>query len=223
MGLAQLAVFVQPPTAGKVKTRLADVFGKRGAAELYRAFVEDTLGLCARVRSAGRVEMALWSAGPLDQNVSQWANQLGVLVQLQPEGDLGTKLGAAFEEGLRRCQRVVVIGSDSPTLPIGLIGAAFRSLQEAPFVLGPSNDGGYYAVGASHRMRPSFEGVRWSTAHALDDTINANPERQVAIIAPWYDIDEPEDLAVLRAHISVAPDAAPATARYLHKLVGAQR
>jgi len=223
MGLAQLAMFVQPPIPGKVKTRLAGVFGERGAAELYRAFVEDTLDLCARVQSAGPVEMALWSAGPLDRSVSEWANQLGVRVQLQPEGDLGTRLGAAFDEGLRSFQRVVIIGSDCPTLPIELIRTAFQALDEASLVLGPSNDGGYYAVGASDRIGPSFEGVRWSTAHALEDTINANPERQVAIIPPWYDIDDPEDLAVLRAHISVAPDAAPATTRYLRSLVGAHR
>ena len=46
MELAQLAVFVRPPTAGKVKTRLATLFGEDGAAELYEAFVEDTLRLC---------------------------------------------------------------------------------------------------------------------------------------------------------------------------------
>jgi hypothetical protein len=53
--------------------------------------------------------------------------------------------------------------------------------------------------------------------------VKANPQRQVAIIPPWYDIDEPEDLAVLRAHISVNPAVAPATARYLQALAGAQR
>jgi hypothetical protein len=223
MELAQLAVFVRPPTAGKVKTRLTDLFGERGAAELYRAFVEDTLRLCSRVRAAGRVELALWSAGPDDDIVSEWADRLGVSVQLQPEGDLGVKLSAAFDEGLRRCQRVVIIGSDAPTLPIELIGAAFDSLGKTPIVLGPANDGGYYAVGASQQVRPSFEGVHWSTASALEDTVTANAQRQVAIITPWYDIDESEDLAVLRAHLSVDSTAAPATARYLAELAHAQR
>ena len=92
MELAQLAVFVRPPTAGKVKTRLAALFGERGAAELYQAFVEDTLRLCSRVRAAGRVDVALWSAGPEDDIVSEWANRIGVPVRLQPEGDLGVKL-----------------------------------------------------------------------------------------------------------------------------------
>ncbi len=223
MELAQLAVFLQPPTAGKVKTRLTGLFGERGAAELYRAFVQDTLRLCSRVRAAGRVDVVLWSGGPDDEIVSEWANRLGVPVRLQPEGDLGIKLTAAFDEGLRRYQRVVIIGSDAPTLPIELIGAAFDSLEKTPMVLGPANDGGYYAVGASHEVRPSFEGVRWSTANAFQDTVKANALRQIAIISPWYDIDEPEDLAVLRAHLSSDAAVAPATARYLDALAGTQR
>jgi len=223
MELAQLAVFVRPPTAGKVKTRLAGLFGARGAAELYHAFVEDTLRLCSRVRAAGRVDVTLWSDGPEDEIVSDWARRLDVPTRLQPEGDLGVKLGAAFDEGLRRYERVVIIGSDTPTLPIGLIVAALDSLENAPIVLGPANDGGYYAIGASHSVRPSFERVRWSTPDALQDTMTANVDRNVAILAPWYDIDEPEDLGILRAHLSVDPTAAPATARHLAELAHAQR
>jgi hypothetical protein len=206
-----------------VKTRLAGLFGDRGAAELYHAFVEDTLRLCSRVRAAGRVDVTLWSDGPEDEIVSDWARRLDVPTRLQPEGDLGVKLGAAFDEGLRRYERVVIIGSDTPTLPIGLIVAALDSLENAPIVLGPANDGGYYAIGASHSVRPSFERVRWSTPDALQDTMTANVDRNVAILAPWYDIDEPEDLGILRAHLSVDPTAAPATARHLAELAHAQR
>ncbi|MGB8329531.1 MAG: TIGR04282 family arsenosugar biosynthesis glycosyltransferase [Polyangiales bacterium] len=223
MELAQLALFVRPPTAGQVKTRLAAVLGARGAAELYRAFVEDTLSLCSRVREAGQVELALWSAGPLDEVVSEWASRLGVPVRLQPDGDLGTRLDAAFEQGFKRFQRVVIIGSDAPTLPLGLIGAAFDALDDAPIMLGPSNDGGYYAIGASQQVRPSFDGVRWSTPHTMADTVKANVPRPIAVVSPWYDIDEPEDLAILRAHISTNPAIAPATARCLQRIAGPQR
>ncbi len=218
MELAQLAVFVRPPTAGKVKTRLAGLFGDRGAAELYHAFVEDTLRMCSRLRAAGRIDVTLWSAGPEDKIVSDWAGRFDAPARLQPEGDLGVKLGAAFDEGLRCYERVVIIGSDAPTLPIGLIGAALASLEDAPMVLGPANDGGYYAIGASQSVRPSFERVRWSTPDALQDTVTANVKRNVALLAPWYDIDEPEDLDILRAHLSVDPKAAPATARQLAAL-----
>ena len=223
MELAQLAVFVRPPTAGKVKTRLAGLFGDRVAADLYQAFVEDTLCLCSRVRAAGLVDVTLWSAGPDDETVFDWARRLDVPTRLQPEGDLGVKLSAAFDEGLRRYERVLIIGSDAPTLPIGLIRAALDYLESAPIVLGPANDGGYYAIGASHSVRPSFERVRWSTPDALQDTLRANADRRIAVLPPWYDIDGPEDLEVLRAHLSLDPTAAPATRRHLADLTRAQR
>ena len=216
MALAQLAVFVRPPAVGSVKTRLAAALGASGAVDLYRAFVEDTIRLCSRVRAAGRIDVALWSAGPpADQIVSEWARRLGTSARLQPEGDLGVKLSTAFAEGLQCHERVVVIGSDAPTLPFDLLVAAFDSLDNAPIVLGPANDGGYYAVGATRRVRPRFDGVRWSTPTALEDTITANTPHRVAITPPWYDVDDPTDLAILRVHLSVNPRAAPATARFL--------
>lgn len=223
MALAQLAVFVRPPVAGEVKTRLSTTLGQRGAADLYGAFARDTLRLCARVQAAGRVDLALWSAGPADDTVSSWAAELDVPVRLQPHGGLGERLTAAFEEGLRTHERVVVIGSDAPTLPIGLIGRAFQSLENASFALGPANDGGYYAIGAARAARPSFAGVRWSTPDALRDTVDANREQPIAILPPWYDVDDPEDLQLLRAHLSVDPSVAPATAAVLSAFEDAQR
>jgi hypothetical protein len=223
MALAQLGLFVRPPAEGGAKTRLAELLGDHGAAALYAAFVEDALRLCERVHAAGRVDIALWSTGPNDETVSSWASRLGTTVRLQPPGDLGVKLGAAFEHGLQQYERIVVIGSDLPTLPIELVASAFDALESAPLVLGPSNDGGYYAVGATDRVRPSFDGVRWSTVHALRDTVEANASHRIARIAPWYDIDEPPDLALLRAHLSVDESAAPATARCLAELARVQR
>ena len=218
MELAQLAVFVRPPVAGSVKTRLAEALGPRDALRLYEAFVEDTISLCQRVQSAGRVEVALWSAGPESETVHGWAERLGTSVSQQPAGGLGVKLEAAFDQGLRRFERVVVIGSDLPTLPLELVVAAFDALEHASKSIGPANDGGYYAIGAARGQPPRFAGVRWSTADACRDTLRANAGREVGILPPWYDVDAPDDLALLRAHLSTNPSAAPATASRLAEL-----
>ncbi len=223
MELAQLAVLVRPPVAGVTKTRLAESLGDQGAAELYEAFVDDTLRLCERIRSVGRVDVALWCAGAPADRVASWATSMGTTVRAQPEGDLGVRLGATFEEGLARYERVLIIGSDAPTLPVGLIVEAFDALADAAIVLGPASDGGYYAIGASHRVRPSFEGVRWSTSTAFDDTKKANAGVQMAVTSPWYDVDEPGDLHLLRAHLSIVPSAAPATAKRLLELASGHR
>lgn len=218
MELAQLAVLLRRPVPGSTKTRLAESLGERGAASLYEAFVDDTLRLCERVRSRGRVDVVLWCDDAPDVRVAAWATNAGAMVRAQPEGNLGVRLGAAFEEGLASHERVVVIGSDAPTLPVGLIVSAFDSLARAPMMLGPTNDGGYYAIGAAHGVRPSFDGVRWSTAATFGDTKKANAGVQFAIMTPWYDIDVPSDLALLRAHLSSDPSAAPATSKRLSEL-----
>jgi rSAM/selenodomain-associated transferase 1 len=206
-----------------VKTRLESAFGEEGAAALYRAFVEDTLDLCARVRDAGRVDVALWAAEIDEPVVTEWGRRLGITPLRQPDGDLGARLTTAFERGLREHQRVVIIGSDAPTLPLALVVAAFNALDHAPMALGPANDGGYYAIGATRGVAPRFDNVGWSTPTALEDTVRANEDLRIAMLSPWYDIDEPADLAVLRAHLSARPKVAPATARCLADLDGAQR
>jgi rSAM/selenodomain-associated transferase 1 len=218
MGLAQLAIFVRPPTRGKVKTRLEPIFGTSGAAELYSAFVEDELRLCTRIRDAGHIDLALWTTELGGPGVAAWSETLGVAPQLQPAGDLGERLGVAFDEGLRHYERVVVIGSDMPTLPFSLVVAAFDALDAADITLAPANDGGYTLIGATGPRRPSFDGVRWSTPTAFVDTVRANRTREVAVLPPWYDVDDENDLDVLRAHLSVRPSAAPATRRCLSRL-----
>ena len=221
MGLAQLAVFLRPPIPGVAKTRLAAALGERDAAALYQAFVDDTLRLCARVRAAGQVDIALWYAAPLDNHVVSWAAPVEASLHEQPDGDLGARLHAAFGHGLARYERVVVIGSDAPTLPIGLIVNAFDALARASMVLGPTSDGGYYAIGASETA-PKLGGIRWSTPATLADTQDANQGIDIAVTSPWYDVDDIDDLALLRAHLAVDPSAAPATAERLRKL-GAHR
>ncbi len=218
MELAQLAVFVRPPIAGAVKTRLSETLGPNGAVKLYEAFVEDTLSVCERVRSMGPVDVALWSTGPRNQVVTGWAQRLGTRVRPQAEGDLGARLALAFEAGLRSFERVVVIGSDLPTLPLRLVVAAFDALEDASMSIGPSNDGGYYAIGAARGQVPRFEAVRWSTTDAMSDTLKANAARSIALLPPWYDVDELDDINVLRAHLSTDLSAAPATARCLAEL-----
>lgn len=222
MAVAQLAVFVRSPEAGKAKTRLAGALGPEGAAALYRAFIDDTLRLCERVQASGRVDVALWATST-DDEVTRWADRLGVEPLLQRGEDLGARLLSAFDAGLAHHERVVVIGSDAPTLPAELVANAFESLGAARLTLGPASDGGYYAIGAAGGVRPRFDGVRWSTAHAFEDTVLANAEHSPAVIPPWYDIDEPEDLHVLRAHLALDPAAAPSTARCLANLDVAQR
>ena len=194
------------------------MLGAQGAADLYEAFVDDTLALCDGLRAAGRIDLAIWYAGAPHPHIRRWADRAGGVARPQPEGDLGVRLTAAFSEGLARYERVVVIGSDAPTLPPRYLVQAFDALADCRLVLGPTSDGGYYAIGASDGTQPRFEGVRWSTRHTFADTQAANAGVPWVETAPWYDVDHPRDLVLLGSHLALDPGAAPCTAKRLAEL-----
>jgi glycosyltransferase A (GT-A) superfamily protein (DUF2064 family) len=93
----------------------------------------------------------------------------------------------------------MVLGSDSPTLPRAHIERLLAS--SADVVLGPCEDGGYYAI-ACRRIDPRmFAGVGWSTPYALEQTERAVRACGLSVERGdlWYDVDGPEDLARLAA------------------------
>lgn len=202
-----IAVFVRVPEPGIAKTRLASVLGDAGAAEMYRAFVEDTLRTCASVNGA---TVQIWRADSPEQARNPWLDDFGFDVHHQSEGDLGVRIFAALDHGIAAHGRALVLGSDSPTLPAALIANALSALDDADLVLGPTHDGGYYLIGARGEA-PPLNQVRWSTVHTLGDTLFRNRARSIRVLSPWYDIDTPDDLELLRTHLSLDAGLAPST------------
>lgn len=202
-----LALFVRSPTPGGAKTRLAPLLGAQGAADLYRGFVEDTVRICRATEGAST---EIWHTDPIGAQEEQWLNDFAVPVYTQPNGGLGERISAALGQGIERHGCSLVVGSDSPTLPVSLIEAAIAALTHADLVLGPAHDGGYYLIGARDRS-PSLDRVRWSTEYALTDTLGANSSRTAHLLPPWYDVDTPADLDLLRFHLKLDSELAPQT------------
>ncbi len=208
---AALIVFARAPAPGAAKTRLAAAVGPDGAAALSGAFLRDTIDTARRV--AG-VELAIACAGDADHPAFR-ADALGGAIPRVPQvgGDLGARLEHAMRRGFGAAPAVVVIGSDAPTLPAELLGRAVDMLDDHALVLGPCHDGGFYLLGA--RVVPRLDGVAWSTARALADVLARNAGHAPALLPPWYDVDTPDDLRLLRAHLALRPRLSPATARLL--------
>jgi glycosyltransferase A (GT-A) superfamily protein (DUF2064 family) len=115
----------------------------------------------------------------------------------------------------RRFHRVVVIGSDSPTLPPAMLSAAFTSLErDVDVVLGPAEDGGYYLVGATRLLPTMFDSIPWGTDGVLRTTLAALAcgGARVVVLSPWYDIDMPQDLERARRDFAGFPPGVPAPA-----------
>ncbi len=98
---------------------------------------------------------------------------------------------------------VIIVGCDIPDITAAHIAKAFRALGRHDAVFGPATDGGYWLVGL--RRRPCFTDpfgkVRWSTPHALGDTLANLAGRSVATIETLSDVDDGADLARRRTPI----------------------
>lgn len=205
----RLMVFAKAPVPGRVKTRLA--LPPTTAARLQAAFVRDVV---ARHVKPGR-RVTVWRALDLDHPL--WAElcaEHGVALAAQGEGDLGARMAAAFAAELAAGGPVVIVGTDSPSLPPRLVDAAFAALAEVPAVIGPASDGGYYLLGLRGAVPPVFEGIEWGTDTVLARTLAALAASGTAfrVLDPWYDVDRPDDLVLLRHHLpslAAAGDPSP--------------
>lgn len=202
-----LIVMAKHPVPGQTKTRLARSIGIEAAAELSTAFLEDLLDRLGDV--GDRRVLATWPDDP--EACRFFRHQAGDRFELwpQPSGSLGDRLQAVFTDHLEHTgDRVVVIGSDSPTLPSDLVKRAFEVLQVHPAVLGPAVDGGYYLIGQQQTIPGLFTGIEWSTPRVLTQTLTRLEAADVsaALLPEWYDVDSLEDLKRLANELRFSED-----------------
>jgi rSAM/selenodomain-associated transferase 1 len=196
-----LGVFAKWPSPGAVKTRLTREDDAAWSARVARAFLLDTVERLSRV-SARRVLVF----DPRERE-NDFADAVSGRFALRPQigGDLGQRLSAFVDEEVGSgAQAVVVVGTDSPTLPVDYAEQAFAALEQADVVLGPAMDGGYYLVGCGAKRLPIFEGIAWGTSRVLAETIAAltDPRWRLTLLPPWYDVDTPADWTMLLGHVS---------------------
>jgi rSAM/selenodomain-associated transferase 1 len=195
-----LGLFAKWPAPGSVKTRLAAAGGPAWGARVARAFLLDSLDRLAAVDARRVLAFA-----PAESEADFAALTSRFTLTPQGEGDLGQRLagfvGGQLDAGARA---VVVVGTDSPTLPMAYVEQAFAELERADAVLGPATDGGYYLVGCGPHRPPLFEGIAWSTGRVLVDTVAAlsDPGWKLALLPPWYDVDTPDDWVMLAGHLA---------------------
>jgi rSAM/selenodomain-associated transferase 1 len=124
----------------------------------------------------------------------------GVKVIDQVGDDLGLRMNQAFETMFARgYRRVLITGTDVPTLPLDHFKQALASLENHHLVLGPALDGGYYLIGLKRMAPELFTGISWSTDQVLKLTQEkaATLGLKTTLIQPWRDVDTLADLQAL--------------------------
>jgi uncharacterized protein len=172
-----LILFARVPRLGGGKSRLARDIGAVAALRFERVMLARGQRRLGRDRR-WRLRLAI--------TPDRGARRLGALPQ--GRGDLGERMRrvmAASAPG-----PVVLIGTDIPGLTAGHIAEAFALLGGYDIVFGPATDGGFWLVGARHRM-PDFGTVRWSSRHALGDVLRNLPRcLSIGFAATLDDVDD---------------------------------
>jgi rSAM/selenodomain-associated transferase 1 len=192
--LKLLVLMAKKPIPGHTKTRLIPALSETGAAGLYDAFLHDKVDQMRRVHDVERA-IAYHPPGSRDY-FSELAPDFILIEQM------GTNLSErlenvflyAFSDGYRQ---VMAIDGDTPHLPIDYLQSGFEALDDGSkdVVIGPCEDGGYYAIGLREPQKSLFN-VEMSTPHVIRDTKAraAKAGLTIHLLPEWWDIDELPDL-----------------------------
>ena len=181
-------IFQKNEVLGKVKTRLAAGVGEEQALEIYRQLLAKTYHALSDVS----VSITTYFSEFIPDNPIHSAENK--LVQLGQ--DLGERMKNAFAENFELgIEKVVLIGTDCPSLEGIHLSQAFEALDQSDLVLGPARDGGYYMIGMKRRADFLFEGITWSTELVLSQTLALAAEQglQTSLLPVLEDIDTLED------------------------------
>ncbi len=193
-----LVVLAKAPVPGLAKTRLALTVGSEAAAALAYRLLSHTL---ATVRDSG-LSATLCGAPHGHPLLVELAEQAGVELTAQSEGDLGQRLEAAMSQALCTHDAVLVIGSDCPGLTVQHLHQAARELARHDAVFYPALDGGYTLIGLRRIPTGFFYDMPWSTRSVMPETLRRLVALgwQVWSGEPLADIDTADDLVHLPKH-----------------------
>ena len=232
---AALVIFAKAPIPGQVKTRLCPPLSPDEAASLHGSFVLDVLERSHSPKTQRRITPN-WV--PLDRFVACAPSASHVFFKIiearhgvQLLDQIGDDLGSRMEQAFRMIfdrgyQRVLVVGTDLPSLPGECYREAIKLLGDHDLVLGPSLDGGYYLIGLTRPAPELFAGIPWSTDRVFALT-RAKAEAlglKIGLLPAWRDVDTIDDLmAVIQEAGSNASSLSVRTAGVLRLLASRLR
>lgn len=204
---AAFGLMCKAPRPGVSKTRLATVVGMARAADLARAFLLDSADILRFLAPRYAAGLTAFHA-PADAAKEMAALLPGWALGPQPDGDLGTRMGAAFDALFRPgigC--ALLTGTDAPTLPpalLELLPAAIANGADAAVV--PALDGGYCAIAFARPLPSLLAGMPWSAPGLLAATRAraASEGLRLDVLQPWHDVDAAADLELLRLSLAAA-------------------
>jgi len=184
-----LLIFTRNPELGKCKTRLAVNVGDQIALDIYKFLLNHTVSI---TKNLSATKTVYYSENVWENDI--WDSTI-FLKKLQNGSDLGYRMQQAFQEGFEDgFEKIIIIGSDLFDLSENDIENAFSALNDAEFVLGPAEDGGYYLLGMKYLEPNVFKNKAWGTNTVLQDTLTDLKNKKTTFLERRNDIDIYDDI-----------------------------
>ncbi|MBE9503180.1 MAG: TIGR04282 family arsenosugar biosynthesis glycosyltransferase [Proteobacteria bacterium] len=198
-----IILFAKAPVPGEVKTRLSPHLSPEDAALVQEAFIFDTL---ATLQSCKGVDLYIACHPSAKHPFYEEAQKRFTLTLIgQGAGHLGDRMKRVISQ-LKSAgyDEIVVLGSDSPSIPVKMIDDSFERLKKSDLVIGPSIDGGYYLIGFSGELPPIFDGINWGTESVFSETMERLKDSDIdcSVLPYWYDVDTIKELRFLEIHLA---------------------
>ncbi len=226
-------VFAREPIPGRTKSRLIPAIGKHSAAALADAFNRDAL---AKAKTLGAAELVIAGSSPGGAKRSRYfktlAHEFGAWILDQGAGHLGARMAAAMRP-FTNAGGAMLMGTDTPSLPVKLLVKSADLFETNPMVIAPTLDGGYYLVAMRGKLTDIFKPMNWGGPDVLAQTLaRLRAAGEPYCLGPWwYDVDRPIDLQFLASHLKNrlrafggqamalgSPHPCPATAAILKRI-----
>ena len=198
-----LITFAKAPVPGTVKTRLQAGIGAEKAVEIYTSFVVEILSKFSWLKDIDRfLGCAPDKSHPFLKGM---ARTYGLTMFKQQGDTLGSRIFNAFRYCAKKgYSEIVLIGTDSPSIPVDIIKKAFKELKKNDLVIGPCTDQGFYLIGVrKDKISEISRNVQIDTGEDVNNilgTINSLNLR-LSLLPFWYDVDDVNDLKLLRLHL----------------------
>ena len=199
-----LITFVKAPVPGTVKTRLQVDIGAEKTVKIYKSFVTALTSQGAGLKGVDR----FLGCAPSDDHpfLRKIASTNGMKTFNQQGKTLGERIFNAFRHCAQKgYSHIVLIGSDSPSMPGTFIKTAFSELRKNDFVIGPCFDQGLYLIGITdNKINRLARIIQLDTGKDVSMILKRLSQTNInfTLLPFWYDVDNIDDYQFLKLHLN---------------------
>lgn len=187
-------IFTRFPSKNKVKTRLNKNLDSNLILKIHKAMIKDTINICKNNFS----DILIFITEYEKLNSNNRKNFLNEkFIFPQENCPFGEKMFKSFEKAFELgYKKVILIGTDIPTILKKDIELALKSLDEFDCCINESFDKGYYLIGVKNKIKELFNEEIFKTNLVFKNTIKVLKDKNLQFTngRVLRDIDEKEDL-----------------------------